>query len=162
MFDVVNPRQQGDIGERAAAAWLLSKDAVVAYPFGHSPDWDLLAEIDLTLYRVQVKTSTCFLRNRWSVTLCTRGGNRSWNGLVKLLDPGRCDYLFVLVGDGRQWFIPAADLAGGSALVLGGPKYARFEVERGPVIFDYERRCAARSKLFAPGRDTRAVKGTRL
>ena len=158
----MNPRQQGDIGERAAAAWLLGQDAVVAYPFGHSPDWDLVAEIELTLYRVQVKTSTCFRKNRWSVTLCTRGGNRSWNGLVKRLDPGRYNYLFVLVGDGRQWFIPSADLEAGSGLILGGPKYARFEVERGPAIFDYARRCVARSKIFAPGRDVRVVKGGAL
>ena len=158
----MNPRQQGDLGERAAAAWLLGKDAVVAYPFGHSPDWDLVAEIDLTLYRVQVKTSTCFRKGRWVVALCTRGGNRSWNGVVKLLDSSRCDYLFVLVGDGRQWFIPTADLGGGSGLLLGGPKYAGFEVERGPAIVDYERRCAARSKLFAPRGDARVVKGTAL
>ena len=134
----------------------------MAYPFGHSPDWDLLAEIDLTLYRVQVKTSTCFLRNRWSVTLCTRGGNRSWNGLVKLLDPSRCDHLFVLVGDGRQRFIPTADLRRRERLGPWRAEVRALEVERGPVIFDYKRRCAARSRLFAPGRDTRAVKGTRL
>ena len=42
-----------------------------------------------------------------SVTVCTRGGNQSWSGLVKRLDPTSCDYLFVLVGDGRRWFIPA-------------------------------------------------------
>ena len=49
MFGWVNPRQQGDIGERAAAAWLLGKDAVVAYPFGHSPNWDVVAEIDAAI-----------------------------------------------------------------------------------------------------------------
>ena len=44
-----------------------------------------------------------FRNRRWEVTLCTRGGNQSWNGLVKYLEPTRCDYLFVLVGDGREW-----------------------------------------------------------
>ena len=145
----MSPREQGDIGERAAAAWLLNDGAYVAYPFGHSPDWDLLAEIDRTLYRVQVKTSTCYSERRWVVALCTRGGNRSWNGVVKLLDSTRCDYLFVLVGDGRQWFIPSQVLAGGSGILLGGPKYARFEVDRGRPIEDCTREANARRRLLA-------------
>jgi hypothetical protein len=37
--------------------------------------------------------------------------------------------LFVLVGDGRRWFIPADAVEGGSGLRLGGPKYAQFEVD---------------------------------
>ena len=53
---------------------------------------------------------------------------------MKLLDPSRFDYLFVLVGDGRRWFIPAGRVEGGTALCLGGPKYGEFEVERGDPI----------------------------
>ena len=98
----MNTRQQGDLGERAAVILLLGMGANVAYPFGHSPDWDLIAEMGGRLLRVQVKTSACFRLGRWSVTLATRGGKQSWNGMVKRLDPTRCDYLFVLVGDGRQ------------------------------------------------------------
>jgi hypothetical protein len=54
--------------------------------------------------------------------------------LVKRLDSTRFDYLFVLVGDGRRWFIPADRVEGGTGLRLGGPKYAAFEVERGDPI----------------------------
>ncbi len=132
----MNPREQGDLGEKAAAAWLWSQGHTVAFPFGHSPDWDLMVEIDHVPLRVQVKTTGQFVKGRWSVSVCTRGGNRSWNGVVKRLSPDRCDRLFVLVGDGRQWFIPAAAVAGGVGLLLGGPKYARFEVERGEALFD--------------------------
>ena len=67
-----------------------------------------------------------------------RGGNQSWNGVVKRLDATRCDYLFVHVGDGRRWFIPARALGGGSAIALGGPKYAEFEVERGTPLLSRE------------------------
>jgi hypothetical protein len=128
----MNTREQGDLGERAAVIWLLGTGANVAYPFGHSPDWDLIAEMGGRLLRVQVKTSTCFRLGRWSVTLATRGGNQSWSGLVKRVDPTRCDYLFVLAGDGRQWFIPAARLGGGSGLALGGPstRSSRWNAER--------------------------------
>jgi hypothetical protein len=132
----VNPKEQGRKGERAAAAWLLSQDAGVFYPFPEHSDIDLIAVIDEQLLRVQVKTTTVFRNGRWAVTTCTRGGNRSWSGLVKKLDASRCDYLFVLVGDGRQWFIPAEHLGGLNGLVLGGPKYGAFEVERGRPIVD--------------------------
>jgi len=90
--------------------------------------------MDDELLRVQVKTTTVFRKGRWDLTICTRGGNQSWNGLVKTLDATRCDYLFALVGDGRQWFIPASALGGGSHVSLGGPKYSKFEVEPGRPI----------------------------
>jgi hypothetical protein len=44
------------------------------------------------------------------------------------------EYLFVLVGDGRQWFIPAAKLEAASAIALGGPKYAEYEVDKGAPL----------------------------
>lgn len=115
--------------------WLASTGAYVFYPVGHSPDYDLVADLDDgRLIRVQVKTSTCFRNGRYELTICTRGGNQSWNGLVKLLDPSRCDYLFAHVGDGRRWFIPTTDLGGGSGILLGGPKYADYEIERGEPL----------------------------
>jgi hypothetical protein len=61
------------------------------------------------------------------------GGNQSWNGLVKKLDPVAYDYLFVLVGDGRRWFIPSADVGGGCCICLGGPRYAAYEIEPDPI-----------------------------
>jgi len=97
----MNPRQQGDLGEYSAIEWLASRGYPVFVPIGHSPDVDLVALMDRRAVRVQVKT--CRRRvpvNRWDVMLCTRGGNQSWNGLSKRFSSDRCDYLFVLVGDG--------------------------------------------------------------
>jgi hypothetical protein len=127
----ISPREQGDIGELSAIAWLVDQGAKVYLPLGHSPDVDLVADLDGQLIRVQVKTSTCLQKQRYAVTLATRGGNQSWSGLVKRFDPARCDYLFVHVGDGRRWFIPAEAVEGGSGLLLGGPKYQAYEVEPG-------------------------------
>jgi hypothetical protein len=86
------------------------------------------------VHRVQVKTSSVRRKGRWEVMICTRGGNRSWNGLVKRFSPVRCDRLFVVAGDGRRWFIPARSVEGGVGITLGGPKYAEFEVERGRTL----------------------------
>ena len=131
---MLTPREQGDFGERAALHWLVAQGAHVSIPFGHSSHYDLIADLDDRLLRVQVKTSRCRDKGRWAVTVCTRGGNQSWNGVAKLLDRSRFEYLFVIVGDGRQWFIPADRIEAASGLRVGGPKYAEFEVERGDPI----------------------------
>jgi Holliday junction resolvase-like predicted endonuclease len=131
VMDRDSPRRQGDLGELSAMEWLGSQGYVVFYPIGHSPDIDLIADDGRALQRVQVKTTTQWRNSRWEVTLCTRGGNRSWSGLVKHFSGSRCDSLFVLVADGRRWFVPAGAVTAGSKIVLGGPKYAMYEVEPG-------------------------------
>jgi hypothetical protein len=112
--------------------WLASRGAHIYVPVGHSPDVDLIAEIDGVALRVEVKTATYqTAAGRWDVQIATRGGNQSWSGVAKYFDPERCDYLFVHVGDGRRWFIPSGAIDSGTGLHLGGPKYSEFEVESG-------------------------------
>jgi hypothetical protein len=118
----------------SALAWLISAGAFVSIPFGHSPDYDLIADFGGRIERIQVKTSISFHKKRYIIALCTRGGNQSWNGVVKRLDSTRCDRLFVHVGDGRRWFIPAHDLGGDTSILLRGPKYAAYEIEPGPLL----------------------------
>jgi hypothetical protein len=128
------PRRQGEAGELSAMTWLSQAGALVAKPLFEASDYDLLADFGDHIDRVQVKTSTCWTKNRVVVALCTRGGNQRWNGVIKRLDATRCDRVFVHVGDGRRWYIPAAALGGGSGIVLGGPKYAEYEVEPGDPL----------------------------
>jgi PD-(D/E)XK endonuclease len=127
-------RKQGDLGELSAAMWFASQGATICFPFGHSPDWDFIAALDDRLLRVQVKSCISFQKRRWSVTVCTRGGNQSWSGLVKRFDSDSCDYLFAVVGGGRRWCIPSDALVGKTSIALGGPRYAEFEVDPGPRL----------------------------
>jgi hypothetical protein len=139
---------------------LVRQDAKVYLPYGHSPDVDLVADFGDQLIRVQVKTSTVVRNGRHEVTICTRGGNQSWNGVVKHFSATKCEYLFVHVSDGRRWFIPADTVEGGSKILLGGPKYEDFEIAPDlPLSVIAESRIA---RLADPWRGTRAVKGTRL
>jgi PD-(D/E)XK endonuclease len=128
-----DPRGQGDRGEMSAIVWLMLQGLPVFLPISHCRDFDLVTDFGDGLIRVQVKTSTCFRKGRWEVAVCTRGGNRSWNGIVKRLDASRYDYLFVLVADGRRWFIPSAAVGGGCSIRLGGPRYAEFQIDPDPV-----------------------------
>jgi len=134
MERVWSPRRQGDAGELSAISWFTLVGAVVFKPLFEHPDYDLIADFGDRLERVHVKTSTFWRNKRWEVALATRGGNQSWNGVVKLLDSSRCDSVFVHVGDGRRWYIPATSLGGGSAIRLGGPRYAEFEVDPGTPL----------------------------
>jgi hypothetical protein len=128
----LKPRVQGDLGELSAMEWLTKQGAIVAKPVFHSPFWDLVADLGDRILRVEVKTTTYQNpRGRWCATISTSGGNQSWTGVVKYLDPSACEYLFVHVGDGRRWFIPTGELECKSAVGLGGPKYSEFEVEPG-------------------------------
>jgi PD-(D/E)XK endonuclease len=152
----INRRQQGDLGEASAIEWLTSVGATVLLPVGHSPDFDLVAEANGRLLRIQVKTSTQSTLTpeghpRSGVALATKGGNQSWNGVTRTLDPSRFDYLFVLTGDGRRWFIPSTDLEGRTAISLGGPKYSDYEIEPGRPIRQlvYHETPALESELLA-------------
>jgi hypothetical protein len=122
------------MGELSAMEWLAGRGAHIYVPVGHSPDIDVVAEIEGVILRIEVKTSTHRRGDRWGVLLSTRGGNQSWTGLVKHFDKSRCDFLFVHVGDGRRWFIPTGAIDGRSGLMLGGPKYAEFEIDPGPDL----------------------------
>ena len=119
--------------------WLASKGALVWVPLGHSPDVDLIGQIDNRLLRIQVKTSTQRRttprgRERWAVSVGTNGGNQSWSGCTKTFDPSKVDYLFALVGNGRRWLIPAATIEAQRGITLGGRNYSQFEIERGQAI----------------------------
>ena len=129
-----SPRRQGDAGELSAITWFAEHGAWVFLPMFNHPDYDLIADFGDRVERVQVKTSICRERNRFVVQLSTRGGNQSWNGTIKYLDATRCDSVFVHVGDGRRWYIPARALGGDSVIRLGGPKYAKFEVDPGAPL----------------------------
>ena len=129
----VNRRVQGDLGEFSAMEWLASKGAPIWIPIGHSPDVDLMAELDGgDLIRIQVKTSTLCRPTPdgqpplADAAIATSGGNRSWSGVAKKFDLTRVEYLFALVGDGRRWFISGArGQRRSSSGQLGGAKYSR-------------------------------------
>jgi hypothetical protein len=132
---MLTPREQGDFGELSAMQWLAWQGASVAIPLGNNRHWDVMAELDGRAVRVQVKTTRSRRLGRWEVRVSTSGGNQSWDRVVKLLDPSRFDYLFVLVGDGRRWFYSFRSHRRRNRVAPGRPQvHAEFEVESGAPI----------------------------
>jgi PD-(D/E)XK nuclease superfamily protein len=136
---LINRRRQGDLGEASAIEWFSRLGATVFIPFGHSPDIDLVVELEGRLLRVQVKTTTQFAETpnghrRRVVSLKTCGGNQSWTGIAKEIDPARVDFLFVLTGDGRRWLIPSDCLEARNSIRLGGTKHSEHEIDPAPPI----------------------------
>ena len=119
--------------------WFASQGALIWAPLSHSKDVDLIAEFEDRMLRVQVKTTTQSATTpkghpRWRTMIATNGGNQSWSGATKIFDPERVDLLFVLVGDGRRWLIPASAVESQRQIALGGSKFAEFEIEPGTAI----------------------------
>jgi hypothetical protein len=133
MFVDMNTLQQGDLGEASAVEWLVGRGLPVYFPLNHSPDVDLVTWLDGRFVGVQVKTTTSRQpkTGHFSAAVCTRGGNQSWNKIVKRFSADRCDYLFVLCADGRRWFIPSGVVEATTSVTLGGTKYGEYEIERG-------------------------------
>ena len=143
---------QGDIGEASAIAWLAQQGALIFTPLFRSPDYDLIAEMAGRVVRIEVKTSISVTQvGNWLVSICTRGGNQSWNKIAKRFDRNRSDFVFAHVGKGRRWFIPAARIEAGTVIALGGRKYAQFEIEPGPPL-PTETEPATASTIASPER----------
>lgn len=137
-----HPRKQGDIGELEAMRWLTSVGADVWVPLGHSRDIDVIAVFERRPVRIQVKSSSRRLgKGRYSVSICTNGGNQSWTGVVRYFDHARCDFLFVWLTDGRRWFIPSTAIDGARGINIGGGKYSEFEIRSSSEIPPASLRC---------------------
>jgi len=105
-MDRISPRAQGDLGEVSAIEWLVSQGYSLSLPLGHSPDYDLIADDGEALLRVQVKTTTQYVKRRWAVMICTRGGNQSWNRTVKWSQRAATTYSSLSPTDGDGSFLP--------------------------------------------------------
>jgi hypothetical protein len=126
--DLPNPKRQGDIGLAAAIAWLMRNGYFVFTPLGDFPYYDLVAEKEDRLYKVQAKTSFHeAYPGIYQVQLATNGGNRSGTGKTKYFDPTKVDYVFILTDADEMYFIPSCDIASKKCINLG-ERYEEYRV----------------------------------
>jgi len=116
-----NSRKQGDAGLGQAIAWLTMKGYAISIPLTDNQDYDLVAEIDGDLKKIQVKTGTRISDNGIGmIYLNVDGGNRSGTGKFKNLDDQHWDYLFGYHLDTKEIiFIPKNEICSKSQINLG-------------------------------------------
>ena len=85
-------KKQGDAGLGQAIAYFTAKGYDVALPLTDSADWDMIVEIDNSLKRVQVKTSSQLKNNGVMLfNANVTGGNKSGDKTNKLIDDQEWD-----------------------------------------------------------------------
>jgi hypothetical protein len=123
-----NSKKQGDAGLGQAIAYFTSKGYDVALPLTDSADWDMIVEMDNSLKRVQVKTSSQIKDNGVMLfNANVTGGNKSGDKTNKLIDDQEWDLIFLhhLV-TGKQALIPKDALTTKGQINIGGNKYQEF------------------------------------
>lgn len=120
-------------GLSVATHWFLAKGYNVSLPIEPGP-YDLVAESDVGLQRVQVKTTRHTGRNgRYVVRLIRRvydpDANMNATGRYRRVayKPTEVDQFFILVSNGDRYLIPVWAVDGRTLLVLD-VKYAEFKV----------------------------------
>lgn len=130
MFETLDRSQQGDLGEARAIYELVRLGYYVSTPLHTQVPYDLIADKNGQLFKVQVKTSGFVLREvsqSYQVNLQTTGGNRITN-TRKLFDAAAVDLLFVMVSDGRCWLIPTSVIKSTGQLVVGTKLYSGYQL----------------------------------
>jgi len=127
--DQRNSKKQGDVGLAVAISWFAKNDFPVSIPLTDSQDYDLVIEdLDGSLRKVQVKTTWHQAYDGiYQASLKVAGGNRSGTGKVKLFDPSKIDYLFVVTEMWDMFFIPANAIKSRRTINLG-EQYEEFRV----------------------------------
>ena len=123
-----NSKKQGDAGLGQAIAYFTSKGYDVALPLTDSADWDMIVEMDNSLKRVQVKTSSQIKDNGVMLfNANVTGGNKSGDKTNKLIDDQEWDLIFLhhLV-TGKQALIPKDALTTKGQINIGGNNYQVF------------------------------------
>ncbi len=122
-----NSKKQGDIGLALAIAYFTCNDYTISIPLTDSQDYDLIADKNNKLYRVQVKSTSYMQNNSYRISLTIKGGNRSGINKIKKLNPDNVDLIFIVTSINQQYVIPISEIAGQSTIALCS-KYDKFKV----------------------------------
>ena len=121
---------QGNMGLGKAIEYFTSHQIPVSLPLNDTQSYDLIADFDGKLQRIQVKTtrSTQTEGRSYTVGLRNCGGNRTGTVRQVKFDNESCDYLFIYTGSNKTYLIPANIIDAKNAIVVG-VKYSEFEVQ---------------------------------
>lgn len=120
---------QGNIGLGKAIEYFTSNQIPVSIPLNDTQPYDLIADFDGKLQRIQVKTTRHTKTNgkSYNVGLRNCGGNRTGSVRAVPFDGSKCDYLFVYTGSNKSYLIPSNEIKSKNEICVG-EKFAEYEV----------------------------------
>ena len=118
---------QGNLGFGKAVEYFTSHGITVAIPLNDTQKYDLIADFNGGLQRVQVKTSR-YSRNGISYEVMLKNcGGTSKGSKIRPFDNTSCDYVFIVTGNDKTYLIPCETISATNTITVGN-KYTEFEV----------------------------------
>ena len=117
-----NSKIKGTVGVGHAIGYFTQKGIVVSIPINDSQPYDLVIDLNGSLKKVQVKTTT-----NESLALRTTGGNQSFH-TAKPFDHKSCDYVFGMMDNGDSWLIPTDKFTNKTSIKLTDIKFKEFKL----------------------------------
>lgn len=114
-----NSHLQGNIGMGIAISHFTMMGCIVSIPLNDVQDYDLVAEIDGVLKKIQVKTTRYIVNGKYKVNL----------GKSKTFNLNQSDLLFVVDANGTKYMIPKEAVNNVKTGIVLGDNYAEFIVE---------------------------------
>ena len=123
---------QGNLGLGKAIEYFVSHNIPVSIPLNDTQSYDLVADFNGKLQRVQVKTSRATENGiSYAVQLRNTGGNRTGNARQVAFDNNSSDYLFIYTANEKIYLIPCQDIDVKNSICVGN-KYTEYEVQIKP------------------------------
>jgi hypothetical protein len=120
--EYTNPKIKGTVGVGQAIAYFTRHGIIVSIPLNDSQPYDLVADIDGELKRIQVKTTTSNV-----ISLRTTGGNQSFH-TAKLFEHNSCDFIYGMLDNGESWLIPTSAFTNINSIKLTDKKYEQYKI----------------------------------
>lgn len=118
MFDNFSKVTQGSVGLGHAIAHFVTMGYVVSLPLLDNQDYDVIIDENDVLKKIQIKTSGSKDKNgNYIVQLKSVRANRTRNN-IKLFNPDKIDYLFILTGSNEKYLIPTKSITNTCAITL--------------------------------------------
>jgi hypothetical protein len=130
----VENKDQGNLGEAYAIYKLTELGYKLSKPLIENIGYDLIADLNGVLYRIQVKSSSYSrFEGLYDVALATRGGNRSGVGKSKNISSLNCDYVFIYTAP-KSYLIPIQPIDGQGSVRVGGKGTKDYEIREEIMI----------------------------
>ncbi|MFZ2126444.1 MAG: group I intron-associated PD-(D/E)XK endonuclease [Candidatus Microsaccharimonas sp.] len=125
----MKPKEKGDLAVAHAISYFITNGYEVCLPIGDKRKYDLIAEIDNCLFRVQVKYAGYYKgTNKHMAALRTMGGNQSYY-TAKKYSVDAFDLLYVFVADGKQFLFPWKEIENRNSISVEASKFMKYEVK---------------------------------